>query len=111
MEAQERRRKEVKERGNSKRQKEENKRNERGIVMGIKLLKDERKTNNGIKTLPALSFMRHAAVTVRESDKCHFHERSAVSEDQDAVCSDLMHLRRTTRKCDRKMSFTSSKQT
>ncbi len=54
-EEQRKRRKEVKERGNSLRQKEEDKRNTAGIVMGTKLLKDERKMNRGIKSLPTLS--------------------------------------------------------
>ena len=63
--------------------------------------KHEIKLLDGLKLFPAFdSHKLDIAVTVRESDKCHFHRRSAVSEDQGASCSALMRLllRRTQRK-------------
>lgn len=62
--------------------------------------------NKGIK-ITSCTF--HAAVTVRESDKRHFQQHSAVSEDGGVSCLPLMCLllSRTHRKCNGKMSFTS----
>lgn len=57
------------------------------------------------------SCMLHAAVMVRESDKCHFHRHPAVSEDQGASCLALMCLllrEKRRGKCSGSMSFTST---
>lgn len=94
------------ERGSSKRREEEDKRNTRGIVMGM--FKDEGKMVEEMKTTSCfVLYVFPAAVMVRETDKRHFHRPSAVSEHQGASCSALLRLllTRTQTKCGGKTSF------